>query len=234
MSILTPSSAPEAEDRAEIEYPAEDGQPMAETAIHVQAIIVLFQGLLDALPESVFVVPDMFWYWEEGHPESRVAPDVMVVKGVGRANRRSFFTWREGGAIPSIVFEMASENTGREDLRETRRLYERLRVPEYVMFDPEGEYLRPRLLGFRLVGDHYELIEPDAEERLRSEELGLWMKAEGTMLRLINGKTGVPVPTRQERIEHECERGNALAAEVERLKALLEKASGGGGSGPAE
>jgi Uma2 family endonuclease len=128
MSTVTHSTNPPGQD--EIEYPASDGQPMAETGIHVQAIIQLFEGFQDYLPATSFIAADMFWYWEEGHPKSRVAPDVMVVKGVGRAHRRSFFTWREGGAVPCIVFEMASEHTWREDLREKRRLYERLGVRE--------------------------------------------------------------------------------------------------------
>src|SRR6516225_4308614 len=107
MSILVPSTAAAGQDK--VEYPASDGQPMAETGIHVRAIMLLFQGLEDALPATDFIAADMFWYWEEGHPESRVAPDLMVAKGVGRQHRRSFFTWREGGAIPCIIFEMASE-----------------------------------------------------------------------------------------------------------------------------
>ena len=229
MSIATQSMAPP--DPEEIEYPASDGQPMAETGLHVQAIMLLFQALEDALPTTDFVAADMFWYWEKGHPKSCVAPDVMVVKGVGRSDRRSFFTWREGGAVPCIVFEMASENTWREDLREKRRLYERLGVREYVLFDPEAEYLRPRLQGFRLVEGRYELIEPDADDRLRSEELGLLLRAEGLMLRLLDGTTGAPVPTRQERVEEERRdaeqaTADALAAEVERLKALLEQRRG--------
>jgi Uma2 family endonuclease len=248
MSILIPRAAAAGEE--DVEYPASDGQPMAETGLHVRAILVLFQALEDALPATEFVAADMYWYWEKGHIESRIAPDVMVVKGVGRAERRSFFTWREGGAVPSAVFEMASEHTWREDLGEKRRCYERLGVREYILFDPEGQYLRPRLLAFRLVEGRYALIEPDADDRLLSEELGLWIKAEGLMLRLIDAGTGSPVPTQQERAgqaeqqveqavhraeqaeqqaEQERRHAETLAAEVERLKALLDP--GGGGSG---
>jgi Uma2 family endonuclease len=241
MSILVPSTAAAGQDK--VEYPASDGQPMAETGIHVRAIMLLFQGLEDALPATVFIAADMFWYWEEGHPESRVAPDLMVAKGVGRDDRRSFFTWREGGAVPCAVFEMASKNTWREDLGEKRLLYERLGVREYILFDPEGKYLRPRLLAFRLVEGRYEFIAPDADDRLRSEELGLFMKAERRMLRLIDAATGTPVSTRQEQAEQaqrrveqaeqqvEQERRHAedLTAEVARLKALLEQVRGESG-----
>jgi Uma2 family endonuclease len=187
---------------------------MAETELHVQAIILLFEALLDTLPMTAYVAADMFWYWEEGHPESRVAPDVMVIPGVGRAVRRSFFTWREGGAIPSVVFEMVSEGTYRDNLGRKRDLYARLGVREYVLFDAAAEHLRPPLMAFRLVSGRYQSIDWDADDRLWSEELGVWMKAEGAMLRLFDGTTSAPVLTRQERAEEE-----RLRAEEARLRA---------------
>src|SRR5262249_17379879 len=50
MSIATPSTAPPGQD--EIEYPASDGQPMAETGIHVQTIFQLFEAFQDHLPAT--------------------------------------------------------------------------------------------------------------------------------------------------------------------------------------
>jgi Uma2 family endonuclease len=255
MSMVSPKGASNPQE--EIHYPAEDGLPMAETGIHVRSIVLLFQALEDALPETSFIAADMFWYWEEGHPKSRVAPDVMVVPGVGRAERRSFFTWRENGAIPCAVIEMASEGTWREDVDEKHDLYERLGVREYFMFDPEEKYLSPPLQGYRLVGRGYKPLEHDTEGRLRSESLGLYLKAEGVMLRLLDGATGNPIPTRAERVEYERrhaererqhaererqhaererqdaererQRADALAAEIERLKQLLEQSQSGPG-----
>jgi hypothetical protein len=115
-----------------------------------------------------------------------------------------------------------------------------------------GEYLRPRLIGFRLVEGRSEPIEPDADDRLPSEELGVLLRPEGIMLRLFDGTTGAPLPTRQERVEaerrnaeqerrnaeqerrnaeQERRRADSFAVEVERLKALLEQARGGAGPG---
>ncbi|MGL5095583.1 MAG: Uma2 family endonuclease, partial [Planctomycetia bacterium] len=91
----------------EIDYPSSDGQPMAETGIHVQAIILLHQALEDFFQgrPDVFIASDMFWYWKEGDSTEKTAPDVMVVPGVGNHDRRSYFSWEEGGAVPAVVFE---------------------------------------------------------------------------------------------------------------------------------
>src|ERR1700722_10459588 len=81
-------------------YPSEDGEPMAETPIHVRAIMLLFQAFEDYLAKrlDIYIGANMFWYWEKGNLNSRRAPDIMVIKGVGRRDRKSFLGWRENGA----------------------------------------------------------------------------------------------------------------------------------------
>ena len=75
-----------------------------------------------------------------------------MVFGVEKKLRDNFKVWKEGGKTPTIVFEFTSKKTMREDRDVKRPLYEQvLKVPEYVLFDPTGDYLKPRLQGFRLV-----------------------------------------------------------------------------------
>jgi Uma2 family endonuclease len=220
----------------EIDYPAEDGQPMAETPIHVEAIILLHQALQDFFRDQpdVLVASDIFWYYQEGNPSARVAPDVMVVPEAGQTDRRSFLAWREKRSTPAVVFEMASLSTWREDRREKFRLYETLGAEEYFLFDPEARFLNPPLLGYRLRETAYVPILEENDGSLASS-LGFRLRAEGEMLRLLEGRTGLPIPTRLERAEQEHERAEqerqraeqerqraeALQAEVERLRALL-------------
>ena len=215
MPLAEPTTPP-------VEYPSGDGQPMAETWLHVQAIMLLHQALEDffrARPD-VFIASDLFWYWEEGNTGARVAPDVMVVPGVGMHPRRSFFSWEEGGAIPAVVFEMASEGTWRDDLDDKFDHYERLGVKEYFLFDPEGLYLVPRLQGYRLSGTAYRRL----RQTELASELGFGLRAEETMLRLIDLKTGQPIPTRRERAD-------ALQAEVDILRARLQQLGDTNGNG---
>jgi Uma2 family endonuclease len=212
-----------------IEYPSSDGQPMAETPTHVEAIMLLHQALQDFFRDrsDVFVASDIFWYWQEGNPGARVSPDVMVVPGVQPRDirdRRSFFSWEESGAVPAVVFEMASEGTVLQDLGPKYWQYEELGVREYFLFDPEGLHLVPVLQGFRLNRSAYRRLLP-ADGMLESD-LGFRLRAEGPVLRLIDGRTGQPIPTRAEAVERERQRADALAAEVERLKKQL------GGAGP--
>ena len=243
MSIAEPNAPP-------VEYPSGDGQPMAETGLHVRAITLLHQALEDFFRDrkDVYIASDQFWYWKEGHPELRISPDVMVATGVsGEPPRRSFLSWEEGGAIPAVVFEMASEGTWRDDVDDKYDRYEQLGVREYFLFDPEGLYLVPRLQGYRLNGTAYRRM----RQTELTSELGFGLRSEEMMIRLIDLKTGLPLPTRAEAVESERLRADAqqqradteqqradaekaradsLQAEIERLRAMLPKpdASGGG------
>lgn len=230
----------------EVLYPSGDGQPMAETGIHVQAIILLHQALQDFFKNrpDVFIASDMFWYYEEGNRKARIAPDVMAVPGVGNQQRRSFFSWKEP-EIPAVVFEMASKKTWRADLNEKYKRYQSLGVKEYFIFDPEDLYLDRPLLGFRLIRSLYRPIKRTGDETV--SDLGFWLRPEGRMLRLTNGRTQQPILTRSEAVDKaeakayraaeavaaakaelraEKVRADALAAELAKLK----KQSDGGES----
>ncbi len=228
-------------------YPASDGKPMGETGIHVRAMMHLYLALEEFFKprQDIYIATNMFWYWKEGRTKT-VAPDVMVVPGVSRRpERRSFFTWKENGVVPAVVFEVASESTWKSDLVRKRRLYQRRGVKEYFIFDPEGLYLRPRLLGFRLKGLRYQTL--FAVDDILSSDLGFDIRPDGEMLRLIDRTTGIDIPTPAETIEksrlaeeqvrraeeqtrtaeesarREAEQSAQLRSENERLKILLAK-----------
>lgn len=210
-----------------IDYPSGDGEPMAETWIHVRAIIWLHQALEDIFRDrsDVFVASDIFWYWEEGNPAARISPDVMVVLGVRPRDpreRRSFFSWEEGGAVPAVVFEMASRSTVDEDLGPKFWRYEELGVREYFLFDPEGTHLVPVLQGFRLNRSAYRRILMTNGEL--ESELGFRMRVEDTMLRLIDSRTGQPIPTRSEAAQAAQAAAEAAQAAAEAAQAAAKAA----------
>ena len=108
--------------------------------------------------------------------------------------------------------------------------YEELGVREYFLFDPQARHLVPPLQGFRLNRTAYRRLL--ADDDVLESELGFRLRAEETMLRLIDAKTGQPIPTRAEAVEREKQRADALQAEVERLRALLNQQGHANGDGP--
>ena len=202
----------------EIEYPETDGRPMGETDLHREWM----QRIIDVLKhryrgQRVYVSGNLLMYYEEGDPSHFVVPDAMVVKDCDPGRRRIFKVWEEG-RVPSAVFETTSRSTKREDSSYKTQLYEQLRIPEYVLYDPTADYLRPPLQGWRLSVDHYEPIEPDAAGRIHCQELGLWLRLEDGDLVMYDCQTGELLLT-----EAESERAarEAAEAEIQRLRAKL-------------
>jgi Uma2 family endonuclease len=225
---------------------------MGETGFHVEALILLHQALKRHLNErpDAYVASDMLLYYERGNPLANKSPDVMVILGVENHTRRTFKTWVEN-AVPTVIFEISSDETWREDLYGKHELYARLGVAEYFLFDPLGDCLDPRLQGFRQEdgADTYTPLPFAPDESLESRALGLRLVPEGWMLRLIDVRTNEPIPTYLDKMEHlgelerewtpaerekrradkyslwarlESERADALEAENARLRALLE------------
>ncbi len=180
----------------EIEYPTSDGKPLAETGFHVEVILYLYQALKDryAGVSDVLVSANNFFYYEEGNPKSVVSPDVYVVKGVpSKPSRDYYLLWKEG-KIPNLVVEVTSSSTRRKDVKK-KSLYARLGVAEYFMFDPEGDYLKPSLQGFRLLKGEYLSIPSASDGSVASRTTGLVFRPEGDWVRLVDAATGQPLLT---------------------------------------
>jgi len=210
-----------------IRYPSSDGKPMAETDFHVMAIRLLLDALEDALAglKDVHISGNSFFFWVEGDPSKRRAPDAMVVFGVEKGGRRSFRTWKEGGAIPSVCFEVASKKTWKANLGAVKDDYESAGVKEYFVFDPLRDCLPQPLMGYRRKGKTFRQLKPDANGAHTSEELGLVLVPEERMLRLVHLASGERVLTRSEEIRLARTGMSANAALAKHLKAEL-KANG--------
>jgi Uma2 family endonuclease len=205
-------------------YPHSDGEPMGETDFHIAAIILLREGLQFFFRGSAatYVATDMFLYYERDNPRACKAPDVMVVKGVGKHFRLSFRTWEEN-THPCAVFEVTSPKTRREDFGDKMDTYARLGVADYFLFDPLGDYLDPPLQGFRLQDGTYQPLPAAEDGSLLSEELGLRLVAEGHMVRLIDAATGQPILTWEERAEQAEQRAEQEQQRAEQQKQRAEQ-----------
>lgn len=212
----------------EIEYPTSDGQPMAETTLHRKIMSDLIWGLDLRYLEvpDVWVGGNLFLCYEQGNPAAHRAPDVLLAKGVKKWDRPNYLLWEE--TPPSLVVEVTSRKTRREDQGDKKSLYESIGVEEYVLFDPNGDYLRPRLQGHWLEKKRYQPISLAEDGTLLSRTTGLIFRPEGRRLRLVDAVTGAPLPwhdemeaalTRESAARQSAEeRVRALEAELERLR----------------
>ena len=211
--------------RQEIYYPESDGQPMGETDAHRKEMTDLIEALDDHFRNDpqVYVAGNLFLYYEEGDPRSVICPDVFLVRGVPKGLRRTYKLWEEG-RVPSLVIEVTSRDTRGEDISDRRKKgrYERLGVEEYFLHDPYGEYLNPRLQGFRLFDGRYRPIEPAPDGSLISRTTGLVLRLEAIWLRLVDAATGEFLLTPQESME-EARREKAARLAAEKRERALEE-----------
>ena len=190
----------------EIHYPESDGEPVAETELHFEELVYVWQALKERFEEEpdVFVGANLFLYYRRGDPAAVVAPDGFVVKGVpkllpGNRRRRKYLLWEEGQA-PCFVLETTSKSTQVEDEKK-KGIYQALGVAEYFQFDPLGEYLSPCLQGHRLVEGRYRQIQPQPDGSLVSLATGVVFRPAGSQLRLMDAATGVPLLRKEEEAE---------------------------------
>jgi hypothetical protein len=166
--------------------------------------------------QRVYVAADLILYYEKGNPRKSVVPDVFVVKDCDTGMRETYLLWEEGQP-PDVAIEITSKSSKYTDEVEKPRIYSRLGVAEYFVFDPYAEYLRPPLAGFRKSADAYERIEANARGQLECRELGIAFELDGGDLVLRDAATGEVLLTRSEAAEA------ALSAAVAKRKAAEAK-----------
>lgn len=95
--------------------------------------------------------------------EPPIVPDALLATEVeqGPPNQRdnlSYFVWLRGKS-PDVVAEIVSNREGGEDT-EKLFIYARLRVPYYIIFDPENHLKRGPLRVYELNKRAYQLMKP--------------------------------------------------------------------------
>jgi len=222
------STAVKTEPRAAYIYsvdnlPESDGKPMAETPRHVLLIVESLEQLRQHFKydPSIYIIGNVFVYFldQEGTLR-RCAPDIFAVRGSSQEERRVWAVEHEGKA-PDLVIEFTSKKTKRIDTIKKKEDYAWLAVKEYFLFDPFGEYLRPRLQGFELVEGQYRAM-PSLHGRLQSRVLGLDLVAEGERLRFFDALSGLPLRTYEE-VEEARKAEEKARWQVERELATLKE-----------
>ena len=218
-------------------YPESDGEPMAETPKHLQAMTDCMDVLRSHFRRfaDVYIGGNMMMYYEEGNPRKSISPDVFMVRGLSKKEIRTYKTWEQPPTL-DFVLEVASPSTYTRDFNEKMEIYAKiLRVKAYCIYDPYHE-IDPYFVGFRLVGEAYEEI-PFVNGRIPLEVLGLELGEHEGMLRLYDPVKAAWLLTSQERVgdaevrvaqesraRQEAEsRAQHAEAEIEKLRAALQR-----------
>lgn len=220
---MTPTTAVSTAPRsAEIVYPTTDGSPMGETDLHRNIMFASIESLkLHYAEQQVYVSGNILLFYQPGNRRRHVSPDVLVVKGLDPQDRENYLLWEEGRP-PNVVIEVTSDSTRDEDLYDKFEIYrDQLRIVEYFLFDPRGDYLEPALQGYRLKARRYEPIKPVAG-RLPSRELGLHLEVRNRELRFFDPASGGWIPTPDEARQAAEAKRQRAEAEAERLRQELE------------
>ncbi|MDH4129050.1 MAG: Uma2 family endonuclease [Spirochaetota bacterium] len=157
---------------SEDDLPESDGEPM-ETENHIlqfQLLIDFFKSYYQG--QRVYANGNMFVYFSKDQLKNKdfKGPDFFIVLDVDPRLRKSWVVWQEGKG-PDVVIELTSESTAKIDKVDKKLVYQdKLRVPEYILFDP----ISKELSGFELVDGKYRDIEKDEKGRIISQRLNLF------------------------------------------------------------
>lgn len=156
------------------------------------------------------IVPDFF-----------LSLDVQIPTDFWAKNHRCYMVW-EFGKVPEVAIEIVSNKVGGE-LDEKRKIYQRMRVLYYIVYDPQQHLGEKVLRIFKLTGLNYEETN---ETWLKEVDLGLtfW---EGEFEGISNiwlrwcDETGNLLLTGEERAKNAEKRAEDAENELERLREKL-------------
>ena len=189
--------------------------------------------------KDVYVAADMKMLWGIPGLEDP-APDIAIIPGVRRQMDPQPESWDvvKEGTRPCFILEVVSSKdskTRRNDYEEKVRIYRRAGIKEYFILDPPVQATRKHFLltGYRLGEEgQYREIQPDNRGYLFSETTHLLfsISKDGREAHVIDNSTGDRLLTNEEALlaaeEHaarEAEARKALEAELEKLRAELER-----------
>jgi Uma2 family endonuclease len=126
-------------------YPSSDGKPMADNTLQYRWIVLIKENLeiICANRPDVFIAADLLWYpiQVKQPPAPSQAPDVMVIFGRPKGERRSYRQWQEENIPPQVVFEILSDSNktaeGRREMQQKLAFYQQYGVEEYYIYDPD-------------------------------------------------------------------------------------------------
>ncbi len=203
-------------------------ETLVGSSVHQGAIVAINEGIDDCaarreLPWFVGNQLTLVFPRQGERPPAQPAPDICLHPTLTRAPRTSLLVAVDGP--PALIIEVTSPSTAlARDLNmhsETGKplLYEAIGVPEYLVFDPHGEYLGKQVWARRLGPHGYVPWTPDEDGRWHSQTLGIAFAPQGFLLRVYD-QDGALVPLHGELRDENGELRAQLATEQRRIAEL--------------
>lgn len=192
-------------------------EPPLETDLHRLQMTLLIQCLewLWRGRNDFYASGNLTIYYSPHQRKSKDfrGPDFFVVLGTERKPRKSWVVWEEEGKYPNVIVEILSEATANIDRELKKQIYQDIfRTPDYFWFDPESL----EFAGFCLIRGQYQLLEPNLQGHLWSQQLGLYLGVYEKQLRFFT-PDGQVVFTPEEVAERATQRAERLAAKLREL-----------------
>ncbi len=207
-------------------------EPPLETDFHRNQIDLLIRLLKYGWQDrpDFYISGNLTVYYNEQQLKKRDfrGPDVFVVLGAEKKDRRSWAVWEEGGKYPNVVIELLSSATAMVDKGAKKDLYQNVwRVPNYFWFHPQTM----EFAGFHLVDGRYEALASTNNGWLWSDQLQLflgihegqlrWFSAEGQIVPLPEEAERQAKEQAQQATEQERQAKEQVQQRLEHLEALL-------------
>jgi Uma2 family endonuclease len=173
----------------------ESDEPEMESSLHYMqlALLVTCLEMLWQDRSDFFIGANLTIYFSRQQLKNHDfrGPDFFLVRNTDHKPRKSWVVWEEDGKYPDLIIELLSDSTATTDRALKKELYQtRFHTPEYFWFSPDTLEFQ----GFRLNGQQYEEIQPNAQGQLWSEVLDLFLGIHDGQLRYFT-PDGQPIPT---------------------------------------
>lgn len=198
-------------------------EPEMESSLHYTQLLILVSCLewLWRERDDFFIGANLTIYFSRQQLRNRDfrGPDFFLVKDTEKRDRKSWVVWEEAGKYPDLIIELLSTSTANVDRTLKKELYQnQFRTPEYFWFSPDDL----EFAGFKLVGNQYQNITPDAKGWLWSEVLGLYLGVAAGKLRYFMSD-GILVPSPEEAAEQEQQQKEIAQQQLEQERLRAER-----------
>ena len=225
---LSPAALP-----GEDNLPYDDGVPVESFKHDLSKDLLLHALMLHwGQRRDYFAGGNMFLYFSSKQVKNNDfrGPDFFVVLDTVWRARKSWVVWEEGRA-PDLIAEFLSPSTAKEDRTRKKEIYQSmLRVPYYILFDPDKGEVEVYRWEPTMRGGGYTLLSPDERGLYPCHNvglsLGLWdgeyAGLSGPWLRWYTLQ-GDLLPTPEEKLSQEAARAEQEAARAEQEAARAEQ-----------